>query len=218
MQSNRDPEDPDYVLERIDWSSTDSILSEEPSRFVYDYKGRLFGADLVNDEDNVVFGEIDVCFVDSGRALNEGEPLFDVMDCHSSELEELFCVIHGEGDGILEYAEEIYRRWPNLDPFGLLHIRRVVVAPKYRGFGIGLDAMQAAMERFGGAAALAALKAFPLQCEGVGAPGYAKRIADLGLGQFSPNLDISQTKLMVHYSELGFVPVGSTGFMLMPSG
>lgn len=198
----------------MSWSS-ESYVSEYPAPddFIYETSGNLFGID--DNDDRELIGKFRVYYVDVECAINEGEPIFDVRDAHSSHLEEYFEPVFGSE------APDFSNRL--LDLLGhevlgcnLLILDRLEVLPQYRGKGLGLSVLRHMITRFSSGAALVAMKPFPLQFEAAPSSAAEKKWRTrLSLAQLPTDKDVATEKICQYYSKLGFLSLGSTPMMVM---
>ena len=161
---------------------------QEPSRVVPAFHGEVFEYRDDSDEE-IKIGRIDGYLVLRGRAMDEGENLFDAMDSISSStlecFEALFDHESGEWKKSVEglYGEEV----PGHD---VVLIETIELEPVYRGKGIGAQVVRQTIATLGSSCGLVACKPFALQYanwidEKNSAvreqPGFeAKRLADFG--------------------------------------
>lgn len=198
----------------LKWTS-ESYISEylEPDDFIYETSGNLFG---INDNDDRKFvGKFRAYYVDVERAIDKEEPIFDVLDAHSSHLAEYFEPIFGS-----EAPDFSNRLLELLDHEVLgnnfLILDRLEVLPQYRGKGLGLSVLRHMIARFSSGAALVAIKPFPLQFETAPSIEAEKKWrARLKLDQLPTDEDVATEKLCQYYGKLGFLCLSGTPMMVM---
>ncbi len=86
----------EYFSISMNWNG-ESFVSEhtEPNDFVYETSGDLFNLDEFEREEFI--GKFRVYYVDVERAMNQGVPIYDVFDSHSTGLEEYYGHIFESG-------------------------------------------------------------------------------------------------------------------------
>jgi GNAT superfamily N-acetyltransferase len=135
--------------------------NEEPSRVIPAFHGEVFEYREEEDEE-VEVGRIDGYLVMRGRALNEGENLFDAMDSiSSSTLECCEALFDHESGGWKKSVEDMYENdIPGLD---VIFIDTIELEPVSRGKGIGAQVVRETIATLGSSCGLVACKPFALQ-------------------------------------------------------
>lgn len=207
----------DDLLIELSWSST-SLAEEfgEPDSFIYRYYGDVIG--INEDDSHKIIGRFRAQYIDVGRAINEQESIFDVLDSYSSSTAEYFEPIFG--DNSPEFSDEVDEiSSGDYDGCNLLILDRIEVIPKYRGKLIGLKVLRHMMLRFSAGAGIIALKAFPLQheCEPHDKQEQSWR-KKLSLNCFAQDEELSTLKLKSYYERLGFQCLPDSNFMIFATG
>jgi GNAT superfamily N-acetyltransferase len=173
--------------------------NDEPSRVTPAFHGEIFERAEGSDEE-IRIGRIDGYLVLRGRAIDEGEDLFDAMDSISSSTSECFEALFDHESGEWkESVESFYKH--DIPGHDVLFIEEVELDPAYRGKGIGAQVVRETIATFGASCGLVMCKPFALQYanrideENAATqrqPGFeAKRLADFG-------------KVMQFWVDLGF--------------
>lgn len=206
----------------MNWSS-ESCVSEsgELDDLIYETSGDLFN---IGDKDEREFvGKFRLYYVDVERAVNEGMPVFDMLDAHAHTVEYYEPIF---GSNAPEFSDRLTKLLHH-DVLGsnLLILDRLEILPEYRGKELGLSVMRHMMRRFSAGAAVVAIKPYPLQFEaGPSGEDEKKWRADFGLGQLPRDKRLATKTLCDYYSKLGFVRISRTPFMVratawpVPSG
>ncbi len=195
------------------WSS-ESIVSEypDPHDFVYETSGDLY--DLGKYEDREFIGRFRVYYVDIERAMNQREPIYNVFDGHSAEVEEFYePIFRSEGYDFNENLLEIVNH--EVSSYNLLILDRLEILPQYRRKKLGLTILHHMIERFSAGASIVAMKPFPLQFEQIGDEDKKKWRDKMGLDQFPTNENIAKEKLYTYYRKLGFINLTGTPMMVI---
>jgi hypothetical protein len=188
----------------------------EPSQYVRTYEGTIWGGidEEADDQcpDDQELGTIRVHIVERDRAVNEGESLFEVMDCVSSETLELYEELVDSKTGywkdqVEQLLDENRRSYPNF-----MLIECVELKPEYRGHEIGPGVVRRVIETLGASCELIACKPFPLQYS-----GYKSRPAEeLQRADFEPTRKAAWKKVTKVWAKAGFVPVRATEYYIWP--
>lgn len=159
-------------------------------------------------------GRFKVLRIDVDSAIADQESVFDVFDYSSSTIDYFDLYIRGGW----EFKEAVLRDLRCVGeyvPCGLLIIDRLELYPKYRGRGVGLDAMKAMIVHFRMGAGIVAIKPFPLQFEG-GARDEPETLRRRGLDQYPGDEARCKRRLMRHYATIGFRRILRTPYMGLP--
>lgn len=185
---------------------------EEPSRFIFETDGKLLLTD--EDDEQVEIGLFSVKYVDVTGAMTERESIFDVFDSDSTCIQ-YFEALYGVDEDIKPKVAQLATGDSFLYTSNLLILDRLNIYREYRGSGLGLVALRALIHRFRAGAGLIALKAFPLQFEGNRSP-ESKGCDEVRLGydQFNLPMVKASSKLRDYYSQVGFLRVARTQFMV----
>ena len=197
----------------MSWSS-ESFVSEypDPHDFVYETSGDLY--DLGKYEDREFIGRFRVYYVDIERAMNQREPIYNVFDSHSAEVEEFYEPIFGsEGYDFNENLLKVVNY--TVSGYNLLVLDRLEILPKYRRKKLGLTILHHMIERFSAGASIVAMKPFPLQFEQIGDEDKKKWRDKMRLDQFPTNENIAKEKLYTYYRKLGFINLTGTPMMVI---
>jgi GNAT superfamily N-acetyltransferase len=181
--------------------------NDEPSRVVPGFHGEVFEYREDSDEE-IKVGRIDGYLVMRGRAMDEGENLFDAMGSISSSTLECFeALFDHESGGWKESVEGLYEH--DIPGHDVVFIEAVELEPTNRGKGIGAQVVRETIATLGSSCGLVVCKPFALQYanwmdEGNKAmreqPGFeAKRLADVN-------------KVAQFWTDLGFRNVPDSGF------
>lgn len=206
MTEERDP----FVV--MSWTVESCVFeSGEPDDFIYETSGDLLSVDA--DDARSLVGKFRIYYVDVGRAVDEGMPVFDVFDSYSHTVGYYDAIFGAKSP---DFSDRLMKLL-NYDVVGsnVLILDRLEVLPQYRRRGVGLRIMRNMMKRFGGGAAVVAIKPFPLQFEVEPSnEDERKWRTELGLGQLPKNEPVATKKLRDYYGRLGFLRVSRTPFMV----
>jgi hypothetical protein len=189
----------------------------EPGRYISTYRGKIFDYPESVDEDNdgseepnVKIGEIELYYVDQTRIINEGESLYETMDCMSVETVNCYEALVDQDEG--GWKEEVQQLISEdaLIRDNILLINRLDIEEPFRGKRKGAEVVQEVISRFGSTCAVVVCKPFPLQYRGYESeenaaeretPGYeTKRVAAFrAVAQFWKNLGFQKLPSSDHY-------------------
>lgn len=156
-------------------------------------------------------GSVKLLRIDGGRALNEGENLWDACDAHSQEAADLYRVLFRRG---YDFKRSIERMFPDAMSPDVLLIELIRLVPQARGRGLGLRAARRAMDAFESHYGLVVVQPFPLQFNA----HERKHRDDPDLATFDCSEQTALAKLRRHWSQLGFERLGrSDYFALSPT-
>ena len=192
----------------MNWSS-ESFVSEypDPHDFVYETSGDLFNIDEFECREFI--GKFRVYYVDVERAMNQREPIYQVFDGHSAEVEEYFEPIF-ESEGY-DFSENLLEAVSHeVSGLNLLILDRLEILPQYRRKKLGLTILHHMIERFSAGASIVAMKPFPLQFEPIRDEGKKKWRDRMRLDQFPKDENIAIEKLYNYYRKLGFIHLSGT--------
>lgn len=198
---------------QMSWSGESYVSDDsEPSGLLYETFGTLFNVDD-NNGDKELVGRFGLCYVDVGRAVNEGISLLEVLDSFDHTMEYYDPIFGGNdpdfGDQLLKVLDH------DISGSNLLILDRLEILPKFRGKGLGLSIMREMMKRFSAGAAVVAIKPFPLQCELEPHRDEAKKWrSEMGLSHLPQNERLATKKLCDYYSKLGFRRLKHKPFMV----
>src|SRR4051794_2027510 len=131
----------------------------EPSDFITEYDGVLY---CCRDEDGKVtkVGRVHAYRLHADLAANAGESLFDVCDCHSQWMADLYGELFDHEDNDLR--PDVRDQFDGFDA-DLLILDYVVLRPKWRGLRVGLLAARKLVDLLGGGCALVVADIAPLR-------------------------------------------------------
>ena len=112
----------------------------EPDAYVRTYHGTIMGWPDVDEDAHdptEEFGTLIVKLVERDRVIDDGESLFEVMDCDSDEMREMYGDLVKDGtaewkDCVFELLDENRSTCPHF-----MFIELIDLKPQYRGRGIG---------------------------------------------------------------------------------
>jgi hypothetical protein len=185
--------------------------NNEPNRFVYQYRGKIFdwSEDDDFDEPDVKVGEIVVYYCDRVRAINEGESFFAAMDDTGSEAMACYEALIDQESGDLkdEVKELIGEDALVLD--NILLIERLEIDERFRRREIGAKVFYEVMKTFGSQCAVIACKPFPLQYQGYLNPENEAERKEPGAEQ---KRRAAFQKVIAFWENLGFEKLPSSEF------
>lgn len=178
----------------------------EPGRFISEYAGVIR---RTRDRDGRVsaVGLVKAYRIHADLAEQAGESLFDVCDCHSQQMHDLYAALFdAEADDIREDVRAAF------DVFDgdILVLDHVLLSPRWRGLKLGLMAARKLIDMLGGGCGLAVSWACPLNPD---ADEFAKvpatwipRHAD------EDEQKEARQKLRRYFRRMGFRRVGRTRY------
>lgn len=180
--------------------------SGEPDRFISEYAGVIR---RTRDRDGKAFhvGIARAYRIHADLAEQAGEPLFDVCDCHSQQMHELYTALFdAETDDIREDVRAAF------DVFDgdILVLDHVLLSPRWHGLKLGLLAARKMIDLLGGGCGLAVSWACPLNPD-------ADEFARLPAGWIQRHAGKNEEKearrkLRRHFRRMGFRRVGRTRY------
>ncbi|MDY3553043.1 hypothetical protein R5W24_002133 [Gemmata sp. JC717] len=182
----------------------------EPSDFVSEYTGVVTCTD---DETGAVakVGRLAAMRVHVALAHNAGESLFDVCDCHSSELNYLHALLYEPER--YHFREEVMARFDAADP-DLLVLDYVVLAPKWRKLKLGLLAVRKLVDLIGGGCGLAVSDISPLRRDAASLLRVPARWLTRYAGREERRA--ATVRLRRYYRRMGFSRLGRTPYYALP--
>jgi hypothetical protein len=178
----------------------------EPDRFISHHTG-IIRRTREGDHKTATVGLVRAYRIHGALAEAAGESLFDVCDCHSQEMHNLYAALFDpEGDGL---REDIRESFDVLDP-DILVLDHVLLAPRWRGLKLGLMVARKMIDLLGGGCGLAVCWAYPLNPD---AGEFAKVPAGWipRHGGEAEEMEARQ-KLRRHFGRMGFRRVGRTRY------
>jgi hypothetical protein len=185
----------------------------QPSGEPFDYVAEFSGViRYIRERDDWVFrvGTLSGRRVHVGLARRAGVTVFDVCDC-SSELHAIYAALYDSRQDDLKLS--VRTRFGGFGP-DFLVLDYVVLHPKCRGRGLGLQAVQRFVDLAGGGCALAVCDICPFDTgpgEGLGLPeSWLRRPAS------RREEKAGRDRLRVYFGQLGFQRIGRTRFYGLP--
>lgn len=178
----------------------------EPDRFISTHAGVIR---RTRDRDGKAFnvGIARAYRIHADLAEQAGESLFDVCDCHSQQMHDLYAALFdSEADDI---KEEVRARF---DVIGgdILVLDHVLLSPRWRGLKLGLMAARKMIDLLGCGCGLAVSWAYPLNPDADEfarvQPGWIPRQSG------EDEAKEARRKLRRHFRRMGFRRVGSTRY------
>jgi GNAT superfamily N-acetyltransferase len=195
----------------------------EPYKYIHKTTGIV---SIWNDDDEEeTIGIFKIKVVDLQDAERDHVSAFDVMDAHSTTIryfESLFNLNSDTlKDSLIDLLDQRFGWFVNFPP-NLLILDRLVIDPAYRGHGVGLNALDAIIRRYGLGIDLVAMNPFPLQFESVGKKDiYSNEMEDLDAKWSATvarkgTLKANTKKLQAYYARLGFILAPKSDYMVRP--
>lgn len=178
---------------RLRFSTEAPLQGPEASRYLMNVRGTL----LLEGPPQHEIGSFWIRIVHASRAWDEGESLRDV--CAQT------------GPSVFEHANAVYDLahgdlrddvFDEFSGFDVMILEDLIVAPQYRGHGLGLSCIRRAIDAFGHGLAGVVIKPVPLQFVGSRAPAEPAFFSGLPL-----DLRRATQRLRKYYGQLGFRPV-----------
>jgi hypothetical protein len=178
----------------------------EPDRFISEHSGVIR---RTRDRDGKVFnvGIARAYRIHAGLAEQAGEPLFDVCDCHSQQMYELYAALFDSGTD--DIREDVRVTFDVFDG-DILLLDYVLLSPRWRGLKLGLMAARKVIDLLGGGCGLAVSWAYPLNPD-------ADEFARVPAGWIPRHAGEDEErearrKLRRHFRRMGFRQVGKTRY------
>ena len=168
----------------------------------------------MEDESEVPAGKLQVLLALLANASEDGTATFDVLDSAQDTAD--YLELFDEPGGWFGAVDEQFETGFGLD---LLIIHRVEVDAAYRGKGLGLLAVQAAIGSFSWSCGLVAMKPFPLQFTGWEDEAWQPETPLPNGVTKEQAFHEASRKLERYWARLGFVPIKGTQLWgLSPAG
>jgi hypothetical protein len=182
----------------------------EPSDFVSAYVGVVTCTDDDTGEVTKV-GKLTALRVHAGLANSAGEPLFEVCDSHSSELNHLHALLY-EPDRF-HFREPLMARYDAIHP-DLLVLDYVVLNPRWRKLRLGLLAVRKFVDLVGGGCGLAVSLVAPLRRGAARLVGVPR--SWLPRHGSKEERRAAAVRLRRHFRLMGFERLGRTSYYALP--
>ena len=181
---------------------------DEPSHYIHEVSGKVV---LIDESDSVSkeVGEFACSLIDADAADLNGVSPFDVYDTTQATYNVYYALFDelGANARVKKALGGDDLLWSH----NLLVIDRLIIYPAFRCQNIGLRVLAILLQRYQHVAEFAALKPFPLQCEG----GMdADEAARLGLAGFTCTLDYGKRRLARYYAGVGFTKCRGSDFLV----
>ena len=151
---------------RVDFEVSLSQHDGDPSDFITVYHGDIIG--MTDDETECKIGKIILYLVERGRALNDRESLFDVMDCLDGDSCDCFANLFDHETEELKPAVERLLSENRAFQSDIMLIERLELGSEYRGQGMGKQIALRTIQKFGENCGVITCVPVPLQFTGLG--------------------------------------------------
>jgi GNAT superfamily N-acetyltransferase len=204
----------DHITFQVTIPSTDH---DDPDRYIRTYEGVIKGGIDEDDDDQYPteeeLGNVRLFIVERERVINDGESLFEVMDCLSpSTLDMYEALVNGRTGDWKERVKNLIDENRGCYPNTML-IDRVELKPEFRGHGIGPSVVRQVIDTLGASCELIACKPFPLQyCGYMGDRNEEQRKEPA----FERTRKAAWKKVRSIWEQTGFIPVKGTEYYLWP--
>jgi hypothetical protein len=184
------------------------LEDNDPSHYMYATVGTVVGIDEADQAIEV--GHFRLSYIDVYAAMNARASVFDIFDCTQETCDYYSAIFNIETEGPSPALLDLFKGevWSG----NVLILDRLEILPKFRGYNLGLIVMRRLIERFGAAAAVVAIKPFPLQREYVREEENEWR-QKMKLDELDKDFRRAAAKLKRHYAKLGFKVMKGTPFM-----
>lgn len=187
------------------------VPSGDVDDFVVHVRGDIVFVESGTEE---AAGSIDAYVLQVDRARDAGEDVWEICDATSANLFEVCEAVFDESG---ELKDEVCDGGLGSN---VLFLDRAEILPAHRGRGLGLMALLRTIEDFGRGCAVAVMKPFPLQLEGVNERSVpsaldAKYRRSMALDALEPNPARARRSLERHWSKLGFERFAETELFLL---
>lgn len=202
----------EYYL-KIEYNLVSHVPEYDPDRYVNRYHLKVSASTLESEDDNYEeIGQGLVTLILEGLAINHQYDLFDVFDCSQSTLELGERIYDFEQRQIKEELQQHFD-YEIIDP-NVLFLERLELIKNFRGLGLGKRVIKDITERFSGCAGLIALKAYPLQFEGVDRLNN-NWVEKIELDDLEKDEEKAKYKLFNYYQNLGFQSPFNDGYFFI---
>lgn len=192
-------------------SALRAASSAEPDHFLQESSGAVT-AFIEDDDEETHVGTFRTYFVDVVGAANAGKSAHDVFDTSGSTYGYLGALYCDDAWNFRPAVMKALKAHQLTTSPSLLILDRLLIAPEWRGRGIGLHALVGLMHWLQPGAGVAAIKPYPLQFEaGHQDPHDPERP---WIDGFKGNFRTCRAKLCRYYAQLGFKRVPHTGYMV----
>ena len=183
---------------------------DEWEKYIVKINGRISYVDYGEEEesDAIEAGHIEAYLLRVTAAMENGLPLVQVFDSHSSNVLEAFeVVIDSKTFGVRESLQRLLGTeiWPG----DVFFLDNVEILPEHRGKGLGVHAVRCLFDTYARSCAVAVTKPYPLypkankvlQQRGMGDPKWFKAMR---YDKFKANDSTAARKLSQLWSQVGF--------------
>jgi GNAT superfamily N-acetyltransferase len=181
---------------------TDMSENFEGELYVVEYRGRLF-VSLEDDRDDkeYVAGEARLFVINAEAAERDGEGLLELLDLKAETA--AYMPLIGKEAG--NFSASVCKKLGEDMVFSrnMLILDRLTIRPKFRGQGLGLRYLRAAVTRFGIGCRIAVMKPFPLQFE--------NKVTESNVEEFRT----ATSKLKKYYAREGFESLKGSDLMIL---
>jgi GNAT superfamily N-acetyltransferase len=200
--NNQELNTPSPTTFRLEFSVSVSQDDGEPDDFITVYHGDVIA---IGDDEEQKIGTISIYMVERGRAQDEGESLFEIMDCLNADscdcFENLFDSETEELKPEVTHLCSEDRQFQH----DLMLIERLELIPEHRGQGIGKSVALRIIQKFGTNCGVIACKPFPLQFTGLSARDKQPT-----------GKSVAQKKVREFWQGVGFVRLPGTEYYVWP--
>jgi hypothetical protein len=166
---------------------------------------------LQGGERQVNVGSVKAMRIDSDRARDAGESLWDVCDACEQETANCYMELFlPESEEPYEYKPSVQEFFPDAHSLDVLLIDLVRVDPAHRGANLGLRAVRRTIDLFGPGMGLVVCRPFPLQFNAE--HREFRREVPPELAVFTTGERESFTKLERHWESMGFQRIPGTAY------
>lgn len=191
------PEDPSKEIFQVHFSLSKDIDAADPEESACNtIEGRIDC--LVDDDTNVQVGELKLYNFRLDVAGELGLDYFDLFDACSEETNNLYDALFDEDEFKLGLDD-------HCPIWTVLHIKRLELDERCRGFRLGEKVFQTIIQTFSDDYTLITSKPFPLQWENL----FDKEI---------PEIKADKQKVIRFWESVGFVPIQETDFYMCQPG
>jgi GNAT superfamily N-acetyltransferase len=195
----------------------------EPYEYIHDAAGVI--STWNDDDEEEAIGIFKIKVVDLQGADRDNVSALDVMDAQSTTIryfESLFDLNSDAlKDSLINLIDRRFGCFVNPPP-NLLILDRLVINPAYQGQGVGLNALDAIIRRYGLGMDLVAMNPFPLQFESASKKDvYSNEIEELDAKWSTTvarkgTLKANAKRLQAYYARLGFILAPKSDCMVRP--
>jgi GNAT superfamily N-acetyltransferase len=198
-----------------------SASESDPHDFVIWETGSIVLKDFESDTSQTI-GGFRIVLIDIDSGIREGEKIFEIFDTDEALIEYHRALYQPTSRKLRKVVRDKFSDAPPRS-LNLLIVDRIIVDSKFRGIGIGLQALLALIHAHRIGVGIVAIKPWPLQFDADGnheiectrdENGF--EFPSIGLdSRWEKSLTSAKDKLTQYYVQAGFLPLEGSGLMVL---